>query len=630
MATRQTVVPPPRKHLRLWPGVVTVVLQWLPWLLLPIVAPQALMYAVLGGAALGLVIVFWWLVFSRAPWIERLAPLALMPLAVLATKRVVHPSIAEGQMGVMLPLYSVPLLSLALVAWAAASQRLARGPRSLALVGSILLACGVCTLVRTDGVRGEGASQLRWRWTPTAEERLLAQAGGGPVALPSPPAPQSPVEPQTAPAGEGRPAAPPAPPAHAPGKAIEAERDGRLAARPLPPAATRATEWPGFRGPARDGVVAGVRIATDWAASPPAELWRRPIGPGWSSFAVHGDRVYTQEQRGNDEQVSCYRLADGEPVWTHRDPARFWESNAGPGPRATPSVAHGRVYALGATGILNALDAGSGAVAWSRNAAADTKVETPDWGFAGSPLVVGDAVIVATSGRLAAYDAATGELRWLGPEGGGGYSSPHLATLDGVAQVVLLRGARSTSVAPADGSILWEYRGEPVASILQPSITADGGVLVAGADAMGGTGIRRLAVGHGPAGWTATERWLSKGLKPYFSDLVVHGGHAYGFDGSILSCIDLADGTRKWKGGRYGHGQLVLLPEQDLLLVVSEEGELALVGATPGPFTEIARFRAIEGKTWNHPVVAGHTLLVRNGEEMAAFRLRTAATAAAR
>jgi len=615
----------PRRPLRLWPGVVTVVLQWLPWLVLPIVAPQALMYAVLGGAALGLVIAVWWLFFSRAPWIERVGALALMPLAVLATKHVVHPSVANAGMGVMLPLYSVPLLSLALVAWAAASQRLARGPRSLALVGSILLACGVCTLVRTDGVRGEGASQLRWRWTPTAEERLLAQAGSEPVALPSPPAPRAPVEPQPAPAGEGRPGAPSADPAKAPGKAIEAEGDERLAALPLPPAtATTATEWPGFRGPARDGVVPGVRIATDWAASPPVELWRRPIGPGWSSFAVHGDLVYTQEQRGNDEEVSCYRLATGEPVWAHRDPARFWESNAGPGPRATPTLAHGRVYTLGATGILNALDAASGAVAWSRNAATDTKVETPDWGFAGSPLVVGEAVIVATSGRLAAYDAATGEPRWLGPEGGGGYSSPHLATLDGVAQVLLLRGARSTSVAPADGSLLWEHRGEPVASILQPSLTADGDVLVAGADAMGGTGIRRLAVAHGPGGWTATERWLSKGLKPYFSDFVVHGGHAYGFDGSILSCIDLADGTRKWKGGRYGHGQLVLLPEQDLLLVLSEEGELALVGATPGRFAEIARVPAIDGKTWNHPVLVGDVLLVRNDQEMAAFRLSRA------
>jgi hypothetical protein len=632
MATPRAAAPFPQKPLRLWPGVVMVVLQWLPWLVLPIVAPQALMYAVLAGAALGLAIVVWWLFFSRAPWLERLAPLVLMPLAVLATKSIVHPSIANGHMGVMLPLYSIPLLSLALVAWAAASQRLARGPRSLALVGSILLACGVCTLARTDGVRGEGAAQLRWRWTPTAEERLLAQAGSEPPVLAAPSAAQAPVEPQPALADESQVEVPSALPA---AKAPEAPREAEAGREPTvlspaPRASTTAADWPGFRGPGRDGVFRGVRIATDWASSPPVELWRRPIGPGWSSFAVQGDLVYTQEQRGNDEEVSCYRLATGEPGWTHRDPARFWESNAGPGPRATPTLAHGRVYTLGATGILNALDAGSGAVVWSRNAAADTKVEVPGWGFTGSPLVVGNAVIVATSGRLAAYDAATGEPRWLGPDGGAGYSSPHLATFDGVAQVLLLRGARSTSVAPADGTLLWEHKGEPGVSILQPSLTADGDVLVAGGDAMGGTGIRRLAVAHGPGGWTATERWLSKGLKPYFSDFVVHEGHAYGFDGSILSCIDLEDGTRKWKGGRYGHGQLVLLPEQDLLLVLSEEGELALVGATPGSFTEIARVPAIEGKTWNHPVLAGDTLLVRNDREMAAFRLRTASATAAR
>lgn len=219
----------------------------------------------------------------------------------------------------MLPLYSIPLLSLALVAWAAASQRLASGPRSAALLASILLACGVCALVRTDGVRGEGASQLRWRWTPTAEDRFLAQAGNEPLALASPSA--APVEPQPAPAREGRPGVASAPPAKAPA------------------AATTGADWPGVRGPARDGIVPGARIATEWSKSPPIEVWRRPIGPGWSSFAVHGGVLYTQEQRGDDEVVSCYKLATGEPVWTHRDAVRFWESNAGPGPRATPALA---------------------------------------------------------------------------------------------------------------------------------------------------------------------------------------------------------------------------------------------------------------------------------------------------
>jgi hypothetical protein len=176
------------------------------------------------------------------------------------------------------------------------------------------------------------------------------------------------------------------------------------------------------------------------------------------------------------------------------------------------------------------------------------------------------------------------------------------------------------SVAPADGKVLWKHSW-PGSSILQPALTADGGVLIATASAAGGIGTRRLAVAQGPGGWTVEEVWTSNGLKPYFNDFVVHNGHAFGFDGGILACIDLQDGKRKWKGGRYGYGQLLLLPDQDLLLVLSEEGELALVAAVPGQFTEIARFPAMDGKTWNHPVLVGDILLVRNGREMVAFRL---------
>jgi hypothetical protein len=156
-------------------------------------------------------------------------------------------------------------------------------------------------------------------------------------------------------------------------------------------------------------------------------------------------------------------------------------------------------------------------------------------------------------------------------------------------------------------------------------VTPDNGLLIAVERA---SGIRRLAVsrgsGVGPDHWAVQERWTSTALKPHFNDFVVHNGHAYGFDASIMSCIDLKDGARKWKGGRYGNGQLVLLADQYLLLVLSEEGELALVSATPAEFKEIARFKAIEGKTWNHPVLVGDTVLVRNGEEMAAFRLSLA------
>jgi outer membrane protein assembly factor BamB len=398
---------------------------------------------------------------------------------------------------------------------------------------------------------------------------------------------------------------------------------GKAAALPSAAAAAKIdVRWPGFRGPGRDGIIRGMRIETDWSRSPPVALWRQPIGPGWSSFAVGGDFLYTQEQRGDEEVVACYNVTTGKPVWMHRDAVRFWESNGGAGPRGTPALHNGRVYTLGATGIVNALDAGNGTVVWSRNAAADTGAQLPGWGFASSPLIVDDLVIVAASGRLAAYDLASGKPRWVKQTGGGGYSSPHLMTIDGIPQILLLSAAGATSFAPADGAQLWKHSWESSVAIVQPALAMDGDVLITAGDAMGGLGIRRIAVAHGPAGWTAEERWTSRGLKPYFNDFVVHQGHAFGFDGSILACINLEDGNRKWKGGRYGHGQLVLLPDQNLLLVLSEDGELALVSATPDKYTELARMPAIEGKTWNHPVLVGDILLVRNGEEMAAFRLR--------
>jgi outer membrane protein assembly factor BamB len=278
---------------------------------------------------------------------------------------------------------------------------------------------------------------------------------------------------------------------------------------------------------------------------------------------------------------------------------------------------------MGATGLVNALDERTGRRLWSRDAAADTGATQPGWGFSGSPLVVGDLVVVAASGRLVAYDAATGSPRWKGPTtGGGGYSSPHLVAAGGVEQIVFPRGGGVVSVSPADGSVLWEHNWEEGASIVQPAVTAEGDVLIAGAGAMGSLGLRRLAIRRETSPWAVTERWTSRGLKPYFNDFVVHKGHAFGFDGSILAAINLETGERVWKGGRYGHGQLVLLRAQDLLLVLAEEGDLALVSATPEKFVEVARVKAIEGKTWNHPVLVGQIVLVRNGEEMAAFRLQ--------
>jgi outer membrane protein assembly factor BamB len=596
MTSTQTGEQGPQRLLRLWPGIVAVVLQWIFRFGVKELFPgiQGFGYAVMGSLAFFLVIIVWWAFFSRARWRERLGALGLMAVAVFATWFLKH----ESMWLQWLFAYAVPVLSLAFVTWAVVTRRLPDRVRYATLAATILIACGAWLLLRQDGINGDHNATFGWRWSPSAEERLLAQQATEPPITSSAPAPAVPA----AAATNAQPTPSPA----------TTESPKTLAA----PVAESRVDWPGFRGPRRDGVVRGVKIKTDWAASPPVQMWKRPVGPGWSSFAVNGDLVYTQEQRGDNEVVACYRASSGQPVWTHSDKARFFESNAGAGPRGTPTLSNGRVYAFGATGILNVLDAKTGAVVWTRNAATETNTKTPFWGFSSSPLVIDDIVIVAAAGQLVAYETATGKQRWVGPKNGGSYSSPQLATINGVAQVLLTSDGRLTSVSPADGKQLWQHEWA-ANSIVQPAVIASDNVLVTSQEA----GIRRIALTNNAGAWSVAERWTSNGLKPYFNDFVVHKGHAFGFDGRILSCVDLSNGERKWKGGRYGNGQLVLLPDQDLLLVLSEEGELALVEARSDQFTELAKVPAIQGKTWNHPVLVGSMLLVRNAEEMAAFRL---------
>ena len=572
MATTQIALPAPRKPFRLWPGIVAVVLQWIGWFVVPAVLPwsQAPFIGLLVGVLGGLAILLWWLLFSRAPWVERIGAPVLIVGAVILTKRVVHPSIAGGAMGMLLYVYAIPVFGLALVAWAVVTRRFTTAARRLALIVAIVLGCSVFMVVRTGGLTAEFDNDFHWRWSKTPEQRLLAQATA-----------ESP------------------------------------ASSSVPAATSTETGWSGFRGPQRDSVVHGVKIKTDWSATPPVQMWRRPVGPAWSSFAVYNGRLYTQEQRGEEEDVACYDLNTGKPVWKHSDAARFYESNGGPGPRATPTLNNGRVYAQGATGIVNVLDATTGAVVWTRNSVSDTGAKVPGWGIAGSPLVVNDLVIVAASGTLVAYDVANGNPRWLGPTGGVGYSSPQLVTIAGVQQVVLLNSNGAISVSLADGKLLWEHKWEGV-PIVQPGVAPNGDLLVSVSES---SGLRRLAVAQASGGWTVQERWTSEDIYPWFNDFVVHKGYAFGFNGSSLVCVNLEDGKLKWKGKRYGYGQLILLPDDDVLLIVSEQGEIALAKAAPDQFTELAHFPALEGKTWNHPVLVGNVLLVRNDHEMAAFRL---------
>ena len=567
---------PAQKPLRVWPGVVLVVMQWIAWLVVPFFFPQYILQAIMVTAACALGVILWWLIFSRARWYERVGALILIVPAVILTKRIVHVSIATGSFGFLLFVLAIPAMSLTLVAAAVLSRRFSSGRRPAVLAAAIVITCGVFALLRTGGATGDFKQDFHFRWSKTPEERLLAQ-GDESVASPS-----------------------------------------------APSTTVNTGEWPGFRGPQRDGAVRGVHLKTDWSTSPPVELWRRPIGPGWSSFSVHTGRLYTQEQRGNDEIIACHDVSTGKPVWRHSDPARFYESIGGPGPRATPTLSNGRVYALGATGIMNVLDDQTGAVVWSRNAVSDTGAKIPGWGIAGSPLIVNDMVVVAVSGSLVAYDLATGKPRWFGPKGSDSYSSPQLLTINGIEQIVLMSSTGATSVALADGKELWNHSWPSDTRVMQPAVAGDGQLVISVGDGMGGNGTRLIAVKHGQngtEGWTTEEKWTSEDFVPNFTDFVVHKGHAFGFDWGTLACIDLNNGKKKWRAPQHGYGQIVLLPDQDLLLELSEKGELVLIKASPEQFSELARFKVLEGKTWNHPVLIGDVVLVRNDHEMAAFRV---------
>lgn len=554
---------------RLWPGVLLLALIWIGRFGVPMALPDLTLYGVLGAGVGILLLLVWWLFFSRLRWSDRLLGLGLVVVSLFIGRMLLHESLATMSYGIMYYIVALPVVAVALVAWTAWFAGSASPSRRLiALFGLIAVSTFTWGLVRTNGTDGNINADYAWRWSQTAEERLLAGD----------------LERSVSGAGSGL---------------------------------DTGAGWSGFRGPERDGRLAGTHVATDWEASPPQEIWRRPVGPGWSSFAVRGSLIYTQEQRGEEEIVAAYRISDGETVWQHANEARFWEAIGGAGPRGTPTLAGDLVISLGATGILNALNAETGQLQWSQDTVADTGAQVPDWGISASPLILGDAVIVAASGIPAAYDLTTGDRLWVGPEGGVSYSSPHRLPADGGDHVLFLRAEGLLGLDPATGEQLWshDWSGAP---IVQPAVTDDGDLLIAVTDR---SGLRRLSLERDGTGWKLEEDWTTIRLKPYFNDFVVHGGRAYGFDGRILACVDLATGDRVWKGGRYGNGQLILLEDQDLLLVLSEDGDLALVKATPEGYEEVATAAALDGKTWNHPVLVGDVLLVRNSEEMAAFRL---------
>lgn len=392
-------------------------------------------------------------------------------------------------------------------------------------------------------------------------------------------------------------------------------------------------DFPKFLGQLGNGTVeTDLDFDFDWGKAPPREVWRKPIGAGWSGFSVIGPYAVTQEQRDTDECVTCYEKLTGNVVWSVSEPVRFTEALGGVGPRATPTIIDGKVYAIGATGILSCIEGKTGKLRWKRDTLDEFKQTTLDWAKSSSPLIVENQVIVslqaplvrsadgtnAQTDLLAAYDREKGEPLWSVKGDKGCYATPRVAEIAGVRQIVNVNAESVTGHAIEDGSELWRYSWPGT----QPKCTdpyplPENQVLITAGYGLGGVLLQLEKRADGT--WGVEEKWKSNQLKTRFMNPVIHEGLIFALDDGILSCVELSSGKKKWKSGRYGHGQLLFVKEH--LVIVSETGELAVVEATGKAFKELHRMPALNGKTWNTLALTGRLLLMRNAEEAVCYEL---------
>lgn len=363
---------------------------------------------------------------------------------------------------------------------------------------------------------------------------------------------------------------------------------------------------------ARSGVFADVKMAVDWDKNPPKEIWRIPVGLGYGGFSVAGDRILTQEQRDDEELLTCYDLGSGAFLWAHRNKVRFSETLGGDGPRSTPTIDAdaGLVYAMGTTGILDCVRLDSGALVWSQNVLEGSDGGLPTYGKPNAPLLHGDFVIVSGSDRaptLLAYGRADGAPAWRAGENGAGYSSPALLDVNGVPQIVSVNSENVTGHDPLSGAVQWTYPWKAQwPKSAQPRSVGDGRILLT---ASYGMGTHLIQV----KGNAVEELWSAIRMKTKFSSVCVLGNYAYGLDEGVFSCIDITNGERMWKDGRYGFGQNILA--DGVLIVQGEQGGVFLVEATPDEHRELASIEVLKGKTWNTPTLAAPYLILRNDTE---------------
>lgn len=399
---------------------------------------------------------------------------------------------------------------------------------------------------------------------------------------------------------------------------------------------TNLSEYSGFLGNDRTATIVSTALQdpATWTNSTPKLLWKSKIGAGWSAFSVARGIAVTLEQNGDDEELRAYSLLSGAPLWTLQWPAKHFTSLGGLGPRSTPTIADGIVYAQGANGYLLAAKLESGEKVWEKNLLELVGVDIAEavqevaWGRSSSPLVYEGRVIVPLGGAgskivsLICFDSKTGEEQWRVGTEQVSYASPTLMTLQGVPQIVVVNNSSVSAHRLQDGAELWrtEWSGASngAANVSQPVGIDDQRVLLSKAY---GTGAKMIKLSQEKEGsWNVETLWQNSSvLKTKFTNVVVRQGYAYGLSDGILECVDLANGKRMWKSKRYRHGQIMLIGEH--ILIIAEDGSVALGVADPKEFKELFRFQAIEGMTWNNPALAGDLLLVRNGEQAACYRL---------
>ena len=376
--------------------------------------------------------------------------------------------------------------------------------------------------------------------------------------------------------------------------------------------------WTDFRGPGRTGVYSQMPILVEWPAAGLKQIWKQPIGGGYASFVIANGRAFTIEQRRTKEAVVAYDMRNGRELWAHSYDANFQESMGGDGPRATPVWHEGLIYSLGATGEFRCLDAATGSVRWSKNILEDNSAQNIQWGMSNSPLIVDDKVIVTPGGTygksIAAYNRLTGDALWKSLDDRQSYTSPIFTTLNGKRQIIAVNAPRVVGLDPENGALLWEFPWQTDHDINSaiPVVVDDSHFVISAGYGHGAALIEVSSTG-------AKIVWQNTKMKNKFNHSVLHDGHLYGMDESILACIDVKTGELKWKGGRYGYGQLLLASGH--LVITSERGEVVLVKASPDGHHEVAKFAAIDGKTWNSPAISDGFLLVRNTSEMACYRI---------